>query len=94
MLIKLSNDDLPLTLGRRLPREDEKAKNIAQMEARAKALDVDLTVEWVDDARTPLSDFDHPAAEMADPMAVVMSEYEKMSSPFRLGVRRDWRGPL
>ena len=82
--MKLSNDDLPLRLGRRLPRDYEKAKAITEMEACAKALDVDLTVEWVNDARTPLSDFDHPSAEMDDPMAVVAAEYEKLCGRYPL----------
>ena len=84
MLMKLiSVDDLPLKLGQRLPRKDEKAKAIAQMEACAKVLDdLDKTVQWVRDDRTPLSDFDHPAAEMDDPMAIVASEFEKSASEY------------
>jgi hypothetical protein len=79
MLIPLTNaDDLPWKLGRRLPRDYEKKANIAEMEAFARALDIDLTVKWVPDERTCWGDFDHPAAEMPDPMAVVAAEFEKM----------------
>jgi hypothetical protein len=85
MLIPLTNaDDLPWKLGRRLPRDYEKKANIAEMEACARALDIDLTVKWVPDERTCWGDFDHPAAEMPDPMAVVAAEFEKMCQRFPL----------
>src|SRR5665213_2224185 len=84
MLMKLSKYDIPLTLGRRLPRDYEKKAAIAEMEACAKALDIDLSVKWVNDTRTPLSDFDHPSAEMDDPMAVVAAEYEKLCGRYPL----------
>src|ERR1019366_2115468 len=86
----MRSNDLPLKLGDKVPTAAEKAKNIAQMEARAKALDVDLSVAWVPDDRTPLSDFDHPAAEMDDPMAVVASEYEKMLDGWSLKPGKLW----
>jgi hypothetical protein len=95
MLTKLIPvDDLPLKLGQRLPRKDEKAKAIAQMEACAKVLDaLDKTVQWVRDDRTPLSDFDHPAADMGDPMAIVASEFEKSASKYeKMFSSKHWLG--
>jgi hypothetical protein len=84
MLTKLIPvDDLPLKLGRKVPTEAEKAKSIALMEACAKVLDdQDADMKWVRDDRTPLSDFDHPAAEMDDPMAIVAAEFEKSASKY------------
>ena len=71
MLMKLCNDDLPLKLGQRLPRPEEKAKNIAEMERVAKVFD-DTAVKWVVDPNTPEggidvtitdSDRQHPLAQ-------------------------------
>jgi len=77
MLIKLSNDDLPLKLGRKVETNPQPApaKN---------AKPVKPPMRWVPDDRTPLSDFDHPVAEMPDPVAVVAAEYEKMYERFPL----------
>jgi hypothetical protein len=49
MLMKLTpGDDIPLRLGARLPRPEEKARNIAEMERIAKVLDdLDGEVRWV-----------------------------------------------
>jgi hypothetical protein len=86
----MRSNDLPLKLGERLPRDYEKKANIAEMEESARHLRETLAacapVKWVTDDRTPRSDFNHDAAEMDDPIAVVMSEYEKMISPFRPGI--------
>ena len=84
MLMKLIPvDDLPLKLGRKIPTAAEKAKTVAQMEACAAALDTKCAlVEWVPDERKCWGDYDHPAAEMPDPMAVVAAEFEKMCGSF------------
>lgn len=90
--MKLCNDDLPLKLGQRLPRPEEKAKNIAEMERVAKVFD-DTAVKWVDgnEDAVQISDCRHPRSVGVDLGGEDESIYAIISREVASGQGTPWR---
>jgi hypothetical protein len=97
MLMKLTpGDDIPLRLGARLPRPEEKARNIAEMERIAKVLDdLDGEVRWVVNAEAAGGEGRiDPTIQMSDyrgaAKAGVIKDYEENLRVSQAAPRHVW----